>query len=227
MDRTLSSQIETYWRFVSFRDYMAKYQGIAQQVAQVIKITVPITFWDLPKVKSSMEIPGLIQKEYFEAVYTNVLLLESFLENEIGVKDDEIRALSNFFQVALRQAVFNEPDREKDIQDTVEQLLIGKGLSRGVDYEREKGRVKVSIKETIPDFIIWRLGLAIEVKLSRDKNTAKSIIDEVNADIQAYGKKFPAMLFIIYDVGSIQNEAEYKQGIEATEKNIHVVIVKH
>jgi hypothetical protein len=197
MDRTLSSQVETYWRFVGFRDYMAKYQGVAQQVAQVIKITVPITFWDLSKVKASIEVAGLIQKEYFEAVYTSVLLLESFLENEIGAKDDEIRALSDFFQVALRQAVFNEPDREKHIQDTVEQLLIGRGLSRGVDYEREKGRVKVSIKETIPDFIIWRLGLAIEVKLSRDKNSAKSIIDEVNADIQAYGKKFSAMLFIV------------------------------
>ena len=35
------------------------------------------------------------------------------------------------------------------------------------------------------------------------------------------------MLFIIYDIGAIQNEVEYKQGIEAVEKNIHVVIVKH
>lgn len=227
MERTLSAQVETHWKFVGFRDYMAKYQGIAQQVGEVIKITAPIGFWDLSKIKSSMGVIGLVQKELFEAVYTNVLLLESFLEHEIGAKDDEIRALSDFFQVTLRQAVFDEPTREKQIQDIVEQLLIGRGLSRGVDYEREKGRVRVSIKETIPDFIIWRLGLAIEVKLSRDKDSAKSIIDEMNADIQAYGKKYPAILFIVYDLGSIQNEVEYKQGIEAKDRNIHVVIVKH
>ena len=128
----------------------------------------------------------------------------------------------------MRQAVFDQPETERQIQEVVEQLLIGRGFVRGVDYEREKGRVKVSIKEAIPDFIVWRLGgLAIEVKLCRDKNSAKNIIDEVNADIQAYGKKYQAMLFIIYDIGAIQNEVEYKQGIEAVEKNIHVVIVKH
>src|SRR5205823_894303 len=187
MEQTLSAKVETHWRFVGYRNYMEKYQTIATEIAKVVKITVPIVFWDLSKVKFSFEVIGLVQKEYFEGVYTNVLLLESFLETEIGAKDDEIRALSDFFQVSLRQAVFDEPEREKEIQDTVEQLLIGRGLSRGVDYEREKGRVKVSIKETIPDFIIWRLGLAIEVKLCRDKDSAKSIIDEVNADIQAYG----------------------------------------
>ena len=227
MERTLSAQVETHWRFVGYRNYMAKYQSIATEVAKVVKITAPIGFWDLSKVKFSFEVVGLVQKEYFEEVYTNVLLLESFLEAQIGARDDEIRALSDFFQVSLRQAVFDQPETERQIQDVVEQLLIGRGLVRGVDYEREKGRVKVSIKETIPDFILWRLGLAIEVKLCRDKNGAKNIIDEVNADIQAYGKKYPAMLFIIYDIGAIQNEVEYKQGIEAAEKNIHVVIVKH
>jgi DpnII restriction endonuclease len=227
MERTLSSQMETHWRFVGFRDYMVKYQDIARQVAKVIEISAPIGMWDVSKVKSSMDVVGLVQKQYFEAVYTNVLLLESFLEQEIGAKDDEIRALSDFFQVSLRQAVFDQPEREKHIQDVVEQLLIGRGLSRGVDYEREKGRVKVSIKETIPDFTIWRLGLAIEIKLCRDKEGSKSIIDEINADIQAYGKKYAALLFIVYDIGSIQNEVEYKQGIEAKERNIHVIIVKH
>jgi hypothetical protein len=105
MERTLSAPVETHWKFVSFRDYMVKYQDIAQQVVKVVEITAPVGFWDLSKIKSSIDVVGLVQKEYFEAVYTNVLLLESFLETEIGAKDDEIRALSDFFQVALRQAV--------------------------------------------------------------------------------------------------------------------------
>ena len=66
--------------------------------------------------------------------------------------------------------------------------MIGRGFSRGIDYEREKGRVKVSIKEVVPDIIFPRLSLAIEVKLCRDQSKARRIVDEINADIQAYEK---------------------------------------
>ena len=79
MERTLSAQVETHWKFVGFRDYMTKYQNIAHAVEKVVRVTAPIGFWDLSKVKSSMDVYGLAQKEYFEGVYTNVLLLESFL----------------------------------------------------------------------------------------------------------------------------------------------------
>lgn len=227
MDKPLMSTVETHWRYVGFRDYMAKYQSIVNQVSQIVQITVPITQWDLSKIKGSMDTIGLLQKEAFEAVYTNLSLLGSFIEHTLGVRDDEIRSLSDFFQANLRKAVFDEPSREKNIQDVIEQLLIGRGLSRGIDYEREKGRVKVSIKETIPDFIVSRLSLAIEIKLSRDKAAARTIVDEINADIQAYGKAYAAIIFVVYDLGSIQDADEYRQGISSVEKNIHVVVVKH
>jgi hypothetical protein len=129
--------------------------------------------------------------------------------------------------VSLRKVIFEEPRTERDVQNAVEQLLVGRGLSRGVDYEREKGRVKVSIKETVPDFIVRRLSLAVEVKLSRDKNASRAIVDEINADIQAYGKAYAAMIFLVYDLGSIQDEGEFKQGLVSSENNIHVVVVKH
>jgi hypothetical protein len=85
----------------------------------------------------------------------------------------------------------------------------------------------VSIKETVPDFIIRRLSLAIEVKLSRDSNAARQIVDEMNADIQAYGKAYSAIIFVVYDLGSIQNEVEFRQGIASPDQNIHVAIIKH
>ena len=46
------------------------------------------------------------------------------------------------------------PESERDVQDVVEQLLIGRGYEKGIDYDREVGRVKVSSKEVIPDFIM-------------------------------------------------------------------------
>jgi hypothetical protein len=112
------------------------------------------------------------------------------------------------------------------VQDVVEALLIGRGLTKGIDYDREVGRVKVSIKEVVPDFILHKLSMAIEIKLSKDKNKSKAIVDEINADIQAYAKQYSRLLFIIYDVGSIRDETEFKQDLENSQ-NTGVIVVKH
>ena len=174
-----------------------------------------------------MDTPAFHQKKYFDEVYTDLSLLISFLEHAIGLKADEIQSLRDFFSANLRRAVFESPKHEKEIQNVVEQLLIGRGMNRGADYDREVGRVKVSIKEVVPDFIVPRLSLAIEIKLSKDKAKSKEIVDEINADIQAYGKKYSALIFIVYDLGSIQDESAFKQDLERSDGLIHVLVVKH
>ena len=78
----------------------------------------------------------------------------------------------------------------------------------------------------VPDFVIPRLSLAIEIKLSRDRAKSKEIVDQINADIQAYGKEYRALLFIVYDLGTIQDEAAFKLGLEKTENAIHLIVVK-
>ncbi|UCF83275.1 MAG: hypothetical protein JSV50_19195, partial [Desulfobacteraceae bacterium] len=140
MDAAVSSASETYWRYVGYRSFMEKYQQIVTAVSKKIEITAPIGLWDISKVKGSFDTPGLLQKEYFEAVYTNLLILIAFLEHSMGLKSDEIRNLVDFFQANLRKAIFDTPEREKEVQDVIEQLLIGRGMNRGVDYDREKGR---------------------------------------------------------------------------------------
>ena len=105
-------------------------------------------------------------------------------------------------------------------------LLIGRGLSKGIDYDREKGRVKVSIKEVVPDFIFHKLDLALEVKFCKDESKSKRLVDEINADIKAYSKKFSNLLFLVYDLGIIRDEDEFKRDLDNKE-NISVIIVKH
>lgn len=129
-------------------------------------------------------------------------------------------------QANLRKAIFEIPKKEKDIQNAVEQLLIGKGFNKGIDYDRETGRIKVSIKESIPDFIFLKLDLALELKFSTTKDKSKTIVDEINADIQVYSKKYQNILFLVYDLGSIRDENEFKNGIE-NKTSINVIIVKH
>lgn len=145
---------------------------------------------------------------------------------EKGLDEDEIFNLKGFLKNNLRKAIFDEPKDENNVQDAVESLLIGRGLSKGIDYDRERGRVKVSIKEVVPDFIFHKLNLALEVKFCKDKSKSKRLVDEINADIRAYSKKFSNLLFLVYDLGIIRDEDEFKKDLDNKE-NISVIIVKH
>lgn len=53
----------------------------------------------------------------------------------------------------------------------------------------------------------------------------KSLIDEINADILAYKTAYERVVFVIYDLGTIRDEAEFKSSIEAVE-GVAVVIIK-
>ena len=161
----------------------------------------------------------------FEAVYLNASVLREVLESQLGVIQDETEALRDFFQARLRSAILERPTREHDVQDVIEQLLIGRGLQKGSDYDREVGRVKVSAKEVVPDFVLVRLGLAIELKLISRADRVKEAIDEINADITAYSKAYRNLLFVVYDLGFIRDELEFRQDLERTD-NVSVIVVK-
>ena len=134
--------------------------------------------------------------------------------------------LQNFIKENLRTIFFDKPSKEKEVQDNIERLFVGKGMKKGVDYDRETGAVKYSDKEFIPDFIVPKLNLSIEVKLLKDYHT-KSIIDQINADIVAYGTKYNRILFVIYDLGGIRDEAAFKGDIEKFRDGTKVIIIKH
>ena len=118
------------------------------------------------------------------------------------------------------------PETERDVQDTVEALLIGRGYEKGTDYDREVGRVKVSSKEVIPDFIVPPADLVMEIKFVKDKSKQGPIVDEINADIAAYSKEYEQLLFVVYDLGVIRDEAEFRRDLE-TNDCVRVLIVKH
>lgn len=214
------------WKFVSYRNYIKKYNTVLAKVAEEVPADAILDYYDLSAIPDEYNSPGVMQQQLFESVYTNLSILKSFLESKLDLRRDEIRNLRDFFQGNLRRAIFKQPEHEREVQNAIEQMLIGRGLTKGIDYDRETGRVKVSIKESVPDFIFPRLGLALEVKLSKDTAKAKSIVDEINADIRAYSTKYPRLLFLVYDLGSIRDENEFKLGIEDAQ-NIDLVIVKH
>lgn len=217
---------ENVWKYASFKQFARKYNQIVAVVGQTVTLPPIVDMYDLDKMGGLANTIALQQKEVFESVHTNASVLKAFLEGKLGVVDDEIAALRDFLQARLRSAVLRPPEKERVVQDAIEQVLIGRGLVKGQDYDRETGRVKVSTKEVIPDFILLKLGLALEVKLISEPGRAKTVVDEINADIMSYSRAYRQLLFIVYDMGFIRIEEEFRRDLEASGR-VSVVIVKH
>lgn len=205
---------------------MRKYNIIATEAAPLLGNTNFLDLFQLEQVQGSGNYTWPRQKELFDDVLANVAMLRSLLENSIGFAEDETQNLKDFIQANLRKAVFTLPTKEIEIQNSIESLIVGRGMAKGNDYDRETGRVKTSGKESIPDFIFPNLRLCLEVKLSKSREDLRSIVDEVNADVRCYGTVYERQIYIIYDLSSIRDEAEFKKDIENTH-GVSVVVVKH
>lgn len=49
----------------------------------------------------------------------------------------------------LRTVIFDKPQKEIEVQNAIEALLLGRGLNKGIDYDRESGKSEFSGKEYI------------------------------------------------------------------------------
>ena len=150
------------------------------------------------------------------------------VDDIIDVYKDKIEVESNAAIKLLnavskfRRYIHEQPKNEKEIQDNFERLLIGTDFK----YSREKERFEYSSKSYIPDFVLNDLNMAIEIKFCNSSGKERELVDEINADILAYNTKYKNSMFIIYDIGQIRNEEQFKSPFTAHE-NIFVVIVKH
>ena len=213
-------------KYTSYKMFLRKYNDLVKQAAPLLLNITMLDQFDLDHIKGSGDYTWPQQKELFDLAYSNAALLKSLLEGAIGYAEDETHNLSDFIQANLRRTVFTTPDKEVEIQNAIEGLLIGKGMAKGTDYDRETGRVKTSGKESVPDFTFLRLKLCLEVKLSKSVDKLKAIIDEINADIRAYSKIYERQIYIVYDLGTIRDEAEFKRDLEDA-IGVSVLIIKH
>lgn len=226
MEHAIRSDPDAVWKHWSYRDYMRKYNDVVAYVRQSVQLTAPIDVYNLDAVRSPGDMLMPQQKALFESVHANLAILEAWLSARLDLPAEKAEGLRDFFSANLRRAIFDTPTREREIQNAVEQLLIGRGMTKGLDYDREVGRVKVSSKEIVPDFVLPTLSLAIEVKLAKTDAKAKAIIDEMNADIQAYGRVYAHVLFLVYDLGTIRDTVEFTRDLEVG-AGVQVVVVKH
>ena len=205
---------------------MRKYNELVIIASKTIKLQAPIDTYDINKVSSAYDTTTIQQRIYFDEVYANLSILKSYIEAHGGLAEVEAENILNFLKSNIRKAIFNTPNNEKDIQNVIESLLASKGFQKGLDYDRETGRVKHAGKESIPDFIFPNENMALEIKFSDKAGKMSSIIDEINSDIISYSQQYQLVWFIVYDMGFIRDEDEIIEGLQKTE-DVKCVIVKH
>ncbi|MBO5451937.1 MAG: hypothetical protein J6A11_10405 [Lachnospiraceae bacterium] len=212
-------------RYSCFKDMASIYNDFVERAKKVLNISTFFYTFNLDEIPSWGDSVWPTQKRILEQVLLSAKMLVSSLEESVDFIDDEFDNMEKFLQSRLRTVIFQRPEKEIEIQNAMESLLLGRGLAKGIDYDRESGKFEFSGKEYIPDFIIPRMSLCIEVKLLREGRKSK-IIEEINADITAYKKVYERQLFVVYDLGVIQNEIEFKRDIEMVD-GVKVIIVKH
>lgn len=214
------------WRFGAYREYMRIFNDLAASARQVVASDIQTYSFDLGEVSMQGDTNAFQQKTHFDSVLAQAQILRALVQQNLGLIEEAAFDLANFIKANLRRGIHSQPDKERQVQDALETLLVGKGFQKGLDYDRETGRVKVSIKESTPDFIFPKLALALEVKLATARTRLGRIVDEINADIRSYGSGYRFLTFVVYDIGQIQDEEEFKRGLEDS-ISTKLVVVKH
>lgn len=217
--------VEPFGRFAGFKSMAKIYNDFVVNAKRLIKVSSMIYTLNTNEMPSYGDTLWPQAKAHYENILLLSKMLLATLEGSLDFVDDEYDNIGNFLQSRLRSVIYEKPEKEVEVQNAIESLLLGRGLSKGIDYDRESGKFEFSGKEYIPDFIIPKLNLCIEVKLLKEGRKSK-MIEEISADITAYSKAYQRKLFIIYDLGVIQNEVEFKRDIESVE-SVKVIIVKH
>ena len=214
-------------RYIGFKMYAETFNTLARETEQILGLPVKsFSEFSTQQMGNYFEMHWETQKQIVEAVALKTDMLLSYLEDAIDYAEDEFENLSNFVKSKLRSAMFSVPDKEVEVQNAIENLLIGRGMNKGTDYDRESGKFEFSGKEYIPDFVIPNLNTCIEVKLLKEGKRSR-IIDEINADITAYSTKYERLLFVVYDLGVVRDENEFRRDIENAGANIKVLLIKH
>lgn len=171
---------------------------------------------DLEKAKGFLE-SGIeqIKRKGMENVYEGKDLTE---------QSSDIVKIISLIDTKLRKAMREKPEKEKEVQDALENLFIGADLDK--EFTREKENLTYSSKTYIPDFVFKRISTVVEAKLCNSSTREKKIIAEINDDIVAYKTKYANMIFLIYDLGIIRDQDQFRNSLEENE-HVVVKVVKH
>ena len=145
-----------------------------------------------------------------------------YSSKDAGTEASLVLNVLNLAEQKLRKVIRDKPEKEKQVQDAFENLLIGADIS----YGREVDSIEYSSKTYKPDFSLPEINLVVEIKLSGQEQREKELPEEINDDILAYKTKYQNIIFIVYDLGFIRDIDRFCGSFEKHD-NVTVRIVKH
>jgi len=135
-----------------------------------------------------------------------------------------IADLINKLEKSLRKVVGDKPTDELEIHCAIKRLLAGTNYEN--EFSKDIEAIPFSGRSYKPDFVFPKLELALEVKFCNSKKDVKTIIKQMSDDINPYQKRYTNVLFVVYDLGFIQNVDEYVIDFNKI-KNVRVIIIKN
>jgi len=145
-----------------------------------------------------------------------------YTKRESGTEASLVLSVLNLAEQKLRKVIRDKPEKEKQVQDAFENLLIGADIS----YGREVDSIEYSSKTYTPDFSLPKINLAVEVKLCSRSEREKELPEEINDDILAYQTEYQNLLFIVYDLGYIRDVDKFCSSFEE-HGNVTIRVIKH
>ena len=149
-------------------------------------------------------------------------ITDVYTKREPGTEVSLVLSVLNLAEQKLRKVIRDKPEKERQVQDAFEDLLIG----ADIPYGREVDSIEYSSKTYTPDFSLTKISLAVEVKLCSRSEREKELPEEINDDILAYQTKYPNLLFIVYDLGFIRDVDRFCGSFEQHE-NVTIRVIKH
>jgi len=149
-------------------------------------------------------------------------LTEVYNAKDTGPEASLILKILHLAEHQLRKVIRTQPEKEGEVQDAFEDLLIG----AGIPYGREVDSIEYSSKTYTPDFSLLKIDLAVEIKLCGRNEREKELPEEINDDILAYQTKYQNLLFIVYDLGFIRDVDRFCGSFEQHE-NVTIRVIKH
>lgn len=95
MTAAVSGRADT-WRHASFRQFVRKYNELAELANSVERVNAPLDFWDLDRVPGIGDTIPMQQEAYFESVRANLAILIAYLRNRVRPKDRRISEIADF-----------------------------------------------------------------------------------------------------------------------------------
>jgi len=134
-------------RYSCFGDMAHIYNDFVERAKALLYVQTMFYTFDLEKMPSWGNSTWPIQKKILEQVFVCAKMLYSSLEANVDFANDEFDNLENFIYSRLRPVIFDKPQKEIEVQNAIETLLLGRGLNKGIDYDRESGKFEFSGKE--------------------------------------------------------------------------------